>query len=149
MNVNYRPKSLLVDNNPRVRSFVKPALKAEGYLVFEAGDGPTGVYIAEEKEPELIILDAMLDDSDFDGLDVCLLLREMSNRTPVIFLTVQDWADYPGTFQRAYALGEEDYIAKRQELRRVEDGMQVYLFHRRMETRSHSPPIGMATWIST
>ena len=125
MNVNYRPKILLVDDNPQVRSFVKPALEAEGYLVFEAGDGPTGVYIAEEKEPDLIILDVMLDDPEFDDLDVCKRLREMGNRAPVIFLTVQDWADYPGTFQRAYALGADDYIAKRQELRRVEDGMQV------------------------
>ena len=91
----------------------------------------------------------MLDDSDFDGLDVCILLREMGNRAPVIFLTVQDWADYPGTFQRAYALGAEDYIAKRQELRRVEDGMQVYLFRRRLETRSPSLPRRMATRIST
>jgi DNA-binding response OmpR family regulator len=115
----------LVDDNPRVRSFVKPALEAEGYQVIEAEDGLTGVYLAEEESPDLIILDVMLEDPDFDGLDVCKRLREMGNRAPVIFLTVQDWADYPGTFQRAYTLGADDYIAKRQELRRVEDGMQV------------------------
>ena len=47
--MNYRPKILLVDINPQVRSFVKRALEVEEYLVFEAGDGPTEVYISEEK----------------------------------------------------------------------------------------------------
>ena len=120
-----RDKILLLDDNPRVRSFIVPALEAEGYEVVEAEDGPTAVYLAQEESFALIILDIMLADRDFDGLDVCKAIRDLGIVTPVIFLTVADRIDDPRFFRRAFELGADDYIAKREELLRIENEMRI------------------------
>ncbi len=120
-----RDKILLLDDNPRVRSFIVPALEAEGYEVVEAEDGPTAVYLAQEESFALIILDIMLADRDFDGLDVCKAIRDLGIVTPVIFLTVADRIDDPRFFRRAFDLGGDDYIAKREELLRIENDMRI------------------------
>ena len=120
-----RERILLLDDNPRVRSFVVPALESEGYEVVEAEDGPTAVYLAQEESLSLIILDIMLGDPDFDGLDVCKAIRELGINTPVIFLTVADRIDDPRYFRRAFELGADDYIAKREELLRIENEMRI------------------------
>ena len=76
-------KILFVDDKANVRSFVGPAIIAAGYRFIE------------EEKPDLIILDIMLDDPDFGGLDICKELRSSGNQTPVIFLTVKDRAEDP------------------------------------------------------
>ena len=120
-----RDKILLLDDNPRVRSFIVPALEAEGYEVVEAEEGPTAVYLAQEESFALIILDIMLADRDFDGLDVCKAIRDLGIVTPVIFLTVADRIDDPRFFRRAFDLGGDDYIAKREELLGIENERRI------------------------
>ncbi len=120
-----RDRILLLDDNPRVRSFVVPALESQGYDVFEAEDGPTAVYLAQEESFSLIILDIMLAAPDFNGMDVCKAIRDLGVNTPVIFLTVADRADDPRYFQRAFEIGADDYIAKREELLRIENEMGI------------------------
>ena len=100
-----------------------PALTAAGYQYIEAADGPTALFLIEEEHPDIIILDIMLEDPDFGGLDICKEIRSSGNQTPVIFLTVKDRAEDPRFLQRAFSLGADDYMTKREELLQIENGM--------------------------
>ncbi|PKB64966.1 MAG: hypothetical protein BZY80_01230 [SAR202 cluster bacterium Io17-Chloro-G2] len=111
---------LFVDDNPNVRSYVKFALEDAGYHFIEAADGWTAMETVEEQEPDLIVLDIMLGDPDMNGLDVCKRLREQGITTPVIFLTIKDRAEDAHFMERAFSLGADDYVTKREELRREE-----------------------------
>jgi two-component system, OmpR family, alkaline phosphatase synthesis response regulator PhoP len=116
-------KILLVDDNPRVRSFVKPALEDAGFQYIEAEDGWSALDRIEEEHPDLIILDIMLGDETMSGLDVCKKIRREGISTPVIFLTIKDRREDPRYMERAFQLGADDYVAKREELRQLEQSM--------------------------
>jgi CheY-like chemotaxis protein len=120
-----QPKILLVDDNPRVRSFVRPALEDAGYQCIEAEDGLTPLALLDLESPDLVVLDIMLsnDPADLSGLDVCKKIREQGLRIPVVFLTIKDRLDDPRYMEQAFRLGADDYITKREELQRVERQM--------------------------
>lgn len=88
---------------------VRYNLEREGFDVVSAPDGESGVSMAVEKMPGLVVLDLML--PGMDGLQVCRRLREDTRTTgiPVIMLTARgDAAD------RILGLeaGADDYVAK-------------------------------------
>jgi len=116
-------KILFVDDKANVRSFVGPAIKSGGYQYLEAEDGPAALYLIEEEQPDLVVLDIMLEDPDFGGLDICKDIRSRGNQTPVIFLTVKDRTEDPQYLRRAFSLGGDDYITKREELLQMENSM--------------------------
>jgi two-component system, OmpR family, alkaline phosphatase synthesis response regulator PhoP len=116
-------KILLVDDNPRVRSFVRPALEDAGFDCIEAEDGWSALDIIAEDHPDLIVLDIMLGDEDMSGLDVCKRIRRDGISTPVIFLTIKDRREDPRYLERAFQLGADDYVTKSEELRQLEQSM--------------------------
>jgi len=116
-------KVLLVDDNPRVRSFVRPALEDAGFDCIEAEDGWTALEKVETEYPDIVVLDILLGDDRMSGLDVCKEIRKKGLRTPVVFLTIKDRTDDPRYMERAFQLGGDDYISKREELRRLEQRM--------------------------
>ena len=116
-------KILVVDDNPRVRSFLKPALEDAGYECIEAEDGWAALDKMESESPDLVVLDILLGDERMSGLDVCKKLRERGLRTPVVFLTIKDRTEEPYYMDRAFQVGADDYISKREELRRLEQRM--------------------------
>lgn len=118
-----RAKILVVDDNPRVRSFVRPALQNAGFDCIEAEDGWIALEKVETEYPDLIVLDIFLGDDRMSGLDVCKKIRRKGLRTPVIFLTIKDRAEDPRWMERAFRTGADDYMSKREELRRLEQNM--------------------------
>ena len=116
-------KILLVDDNPRVRSFVRPALEDAGFEYLEAENGQSALEKIENEHPSLIVLDIMLGDDTMTGLDVCKKIRKNGISTPVIFLTIKDRSDDPHYLERAFQLGADDYVTKREELRHMELSM--------------------------
>jgi DNA-binding response OmpR family regulator len=120
---NDRPKILHVDDNPSVRSFVEPGLRDAGFDYVSASDGWDGLNKLESEQPDVVVLDIMLGDPNFNGLDVCKRIRESGSNVPVIFLTVKDRAEDPWFMDRAFSLGGDDYVAKREELNRIEQQM--------------------------
>ena len=114
---------LLVDDNPRVRSFVRPALEDAGFECIEAEDGWSALEKIENEHPDLIVLDIMLGDDVMSGLDVCKKIRKDCIATPVIFLTIKDRSEDPRYLERAFQLGADDYVIKREELRQLEQRM--------------------------
>lgn len=80
-------KILIVDDQPDNLYVLERLLKAHGYQVLSAEDGKTAIRHAEERQPDLILLDVMM--PEMDGFEVVQCLRESSTtRTiPVVLLT--------------------------------------------------------------
>jgi DNA-binding response OmpR family regulator len=79
---------LLVEDDPRIVSFVKRGLEAEGYVLDVVANGRDALAIAEEREHALVILDRMLPDRD--GLDLCRTLRDSGSDSMILMLTAKD-----------------------------------------------------------
>ena len=77
-------KILVIDDEPKIVEICRDYLKAAGYEVVSAADGPHGLAAIRHEKPDLIVLDLML--PGMDGLDLCRQLRKESN-VPVIMLT--------------------------------------------------------------
>jgi two-component system cell cycle response regulator DivK len=80
-------KILYIEDNPDNRLLVRRILMVEGYEVFEAEDGPTGIDLALKERPDLILMDMNL--PEVDGYELTRQLREFSELqdVPVIAMT--------------------------------------------------------------
>jgi two-component system response regulator MprA len=97
---------LVVDDDPRITSLLRRALRFAGHTVQVARDGLEGLALAEAAAPDLVILDVML--PGLDGLGVCRRLRGMAD-TPILMLTARD--DVPDRVLGLDA-GADDYLVK-------------------------------------
>ena len=97
---------LVVDDEPRMRRFIRMNLELEGYRVIEAENGLDALEKVRVNLPHLVILDVMM--PELDGFETLSMLREIS-RIPVIMLTVQ--ADEEDKV-RGLELGADDYVTK-------------------------------------
>jgi two-component system, OmpR family, alkaline phosphatase synthesis response regulator PhoP len=102
-------KILVVDDEEDILEILKYNLEKEGYTVKTAVDGISAIQIAEQFEPNLIILDIMM--PGMDGIEVCQKLRSMPKfaTTIIAFLTARNEA-----FTQISALdsGGDDFINK-------------------------------------
>ncbi|HET7044635.1 MAG TPA: response regulator [Gaiellaceae bacterium] len=69
------PVVLIVDDDERLREFVRVNLEMEGYAVVEAQDADEGLTRVEEQAPDLILLDVMM-----PGVDGWEMLRRVQER---------------------------------------------------------------------
>jgi len=97
---------LVIDDDERITSLLRRALRFAGYDVKIARDGPTGLEMATVAAPDLVVLDIML--PGMDGLAVCRGLRQVAD-TPVLMLTARD--DIPDRVLGLDA-GADDYLVK-------------------------------------
>lgn len=98
---------LLIEDDPAIVAGLQLNLSLEGYEVLTAADGETGLQLALERQPDLVLLDVML--PGVNGLEVLRRLREVDAEMPVIVLTARgEDADKVLGLQ----LGADDYIAK-------------------------------------
>jgi len=97
---------LVVDDEPTIAGSIAARLRAEGYAVDVAHDGPSAMASFEADEPDLVVLDIML--PGFDGLEVC---RRMHARRPipVLMLTARDTET---DLLVGLAVGADDYLTK-------------------------------------
>ncbi len=97
---------LVVDDEPQIQRFLKPALEAAGYDVLLASDGASALKLAVTAIPAMIILDLGL--PDMDGKDVIERVRAWSTM-PIIILSARDRETEKIA---ALNLGADDYIEK-------------------------------------
>ncbi|WP_030544801.1 response regulator transcription factor [Streptomyces albus] len=97
---------LVVDDDPTVAEVVTRYLERDGHVVDRAADGPSALARADDRPPDLVVLDLML--PGMDGLAVCRGLRERGP-VPVIMLTARGEED-----DRILGLetGADDYVTK-------------------------------------
>jgi len=99
-------KVLVIDDEPGILNLVTAYLKQEGYEVFTASDGPSGLKSARAFKPDLIILDVML--PGMDGLDLLARLRRESE-VYVIMLTARTEETDKVV---GLGIGADDYVTK-------------------------------------
>ena len=100
-------KILIVEDEQNIVDILSFNLEREGYDTIEAYDGPTGLKLALEENPDLILLDLML--PGMDGFDVCRQIRRAGHATPILMLTArEEEADKVLGLE----LGADDYITK-------------------------------------
>lgn len=100
-------KILLVEDEPKVASFIKKGLEEQVYEVDQAYDGVFGVKLALQQEYDLIILDLILPHKN--GLEVCRELRQHKLSVPILMLTALGSTDDKITGLDA---GADDYLTK-------------------------------------
>jgi two-component system, OmpR family, response regulator MtrA len=97
---------LFIEDDDQIRLALTMALEDEGYKVYEAPDGASGLAVFAERDPELVLLDLRL--PDMSGFDVCRALRA-SSIVPIIIITAQtDTYDLVAGLEA----GADDYITK-------------------------------------
>ena len=98
---------LIVEDEQNIVDILSFNLSREGYDTLEAYDGPTGLQLALENDPDLILLDLML--PGMNGFDVCRKIRESGSSIPILMLTArEEEADKVLGLE----LGADDYITK-------------------------------------
>ena len=101
-----KTRILLVDDDPTLSSLLGRFLRESNFELFEAPNGPSGLRLAYNEHPDLVLLDVMM--PGMDGWEVCARLRELSD-VPVIMLTAKaSEADK----LRGFQLGVDDYVTK-------------------------------------
>jgi len=79
---------LIVEDEPRIASFIEKGLRAEGFTPTVVGDGVSGLDYVVSGEFDLAILDIGL--PTMDGFTVLQRMRESGSAIPVIVLTARD-----------------------------------------------------------
>ncbi len=97
---------LVVDDEPQIQRFLKPALNAAGYDVVEAATGAEALKAVATAAPDVVILDLGL--PDMDGKDVVAQLRGWSD-IPIIILSARDRESEKIA---SLDLGADDYVEK-------------------------------------
>lgn len=100
------PVAVVIEDEPQIRRFVRAALEAEGWQVFEAGTAQRGLTEAGTRKPDLLVLDLGLPDGD--GLELIRDVRGWSG-VPIVVLSARaDEADKIA----ALDAGADDYLTK-------------------------------------
>ncbi|WP_462412466.1 response regulator [Neobacillus sp. Marseille-QA0830] len=100
-------KVLVVDDEQSIVTLLKYNLEQAGYEVITAMDGETGKNLAEQDNPDIMILDLML--PKMDGVEVCKQLRQEKIMVPILMLTAKD--DELDKIL-GLELGADDYMVK-------------------------------------
>jgi two-component system response regulator MprA len=98
---------LIIEDDQAILKILQRGLAYEGYTVDTATEGRTGLMLAREHQPDLVILDWML--PGMDGLEVCHRMRTASGSVPILMLTAKDAVQ-----DRIQGLdaGADDYMVK-------------------------------------
>jgi len=98
---------LVVEDDPKIASFIERGLREDGYVVDVARDGDTGLTNAQVYEYDAIVLDLMLPGRS--GYEVVRSLRAGGRSTPVLMLTARDSKE---DVVRGLDAGADDYLTK-------------------------------------
>lgn len=102
-------KILYIEDDPFSRMLVRHILERAGYAVIEAADGLSGIQVALDQRPDLILMDIHI--SGLDGHEVATKLKSMPDLadTPIVALTA---SKAPGDRERSLISGCDGYITK-------------------------------------
>jgi two-component system cell cycle response regulator DivK len=100
---------LYIEDNPDNRLLVRRVLQAEGYTVLEANDGQSGMTVAAETQPDLILMDINL--PEIDGYEVTARLKQLPgiSHVPIVAVTANVMK---GDREKTLAAGCDGYIQK-------------------------------------
>ena len=100
-------KLLLVEDEPKLASFVGKGFRNEGYELDVAYDGRMGLSLVQQNAYDLVILDVNL--PYINGFELCRLIRADYPQVPVLLLTALDSLNDKVT---GFEAGADDYLVK-------------------------------------
>jgi len=100
---------LLVDDDPSFRMVTSAVLTASAFIVDEADNGLQAVEKVKQQKPDLVLLDAVMDEPD--GFETCRLLRAESNMTNVPIVMSTGLGDID-SINSAFDCGATDFMIK-------------------------------------
>lgn len=103
---NDPPRVLVIDDCPDLLKIMQVSLSDKGLVVEDATDGYSGIQMAWEYRPDVILLDVMM--PNLDGFETYELLRKITH-VPIIFVTARSHED---DVIKGLLLGADDYICK-------------------------------------
>ena len=127
-------KLLLVEDDPRIVSFIERGLSAEGHVLDVAGTGAAGLALGRTRAYPLMILDRML--PDMDGVEICRQLRQERVGTRILMLTAKDAV---GDKIGGLRAGADDYLTKPFSFAEFVARIEALL--RRSELHRHEPDL--------
>lgn len=104
--MDQNPVILLVEDDSKMRHFLRSLLERNDYRVIEAPTGQAGIEMTDEHTPDLVLLDVGL--PDIDGREVVGRLREWTN-TPILMVSGRDTEESKVALLDA---GANDYLTK-------------------------------------
>ncbi|PSL07896.1 response regulator transcription factor [Cecembia rubra] len=101
-------KILLIEDDELILKMVQFKLKKEGFQVYIARDGDSGIKAFLDIKPDLVITDVMVPFKS--GLEVTYLIKKDHPKTPVIVLSAL--GEEENSVKQAFQLGADDFISK-------------------------------------
>lgn len=99
---------LIIEDNPVLRDNMAAMFESQGHVTSLASDGRSGVMLALESRPDVVVLDLSL--PGLDGLRVCEQLRTRAeSHVPILMLTARDTLEDK---LRGFSAGADDYLTK-------------------------------------
>jgi DNA-binding response OmpR family regulator len=117
-------KVLMIEDNENNAQLVKRLLEANAFDVNHAPDGETGLQMAVETRPNLILLDLGL--PDVDGQTLATFIKRVPELAEVPLIALTAWPEDTAR-QMAKAYGCDGYIAKPIDTRAFVDQIMTYL----------------------
>jgi DNA-binding response OmpR family regulator len=115
-------KILIVEDEPKVASFIKKGLEENHFEADTAYDGLSAEKLARQYKYDLFILDLII--PGFSGLDLCRKLKILNPNTPVLMLTALGTTDDK---LAGFDAGADDYLVKPFEFREMLARVKVLL----------------------
>lgn len=101
-----RPLALVVDDEAPLAALVRSYLERDGFEVETAGEGETGIRVAKERRPDVIVLDLML--PGIEGIEVCRRIRTFSDAYILMLTAKAEEVDKI----IGLSTGADDYLTK-------------------------------------
>jgi two-component system cell cycle response regulator DivK len=102
-------KILIIEDNEDNLYLIKFILEQNGYSVIVARDGTTGIKMALEEKPDLILMDIQL--PDINGLEATKIIRSSEANGGIPIVAITSYA-MPGDKEKSIAAGCNGYIEK-------------------------------------
>jgi putative two-component system response regulator len=120
---------LIIDDQPQSLEAMRDALLPLGFEVWQALEGTSGLLLARERQPDVILLDVMM--PGIDGFEVCRRLKadEETRLLPVVFLTGLDSRD---ARLKGLEAGATDFLTKPFDLVELEVRVRNLVSFRRL-----------------
>ena len=117
-------KILIIEDEKNIILLLKMFLEHDGFEVLTAGNGLDGIKIAQESNPDLILLDIVI--PGISGYLVCKNLKEdeKTKGIPIIVISARTSKD---DIEKIFSFGAQDYIAKPFSLPQIKKSILKYL----------------------
>lgn len=128
---------LIIDDSKLIAHLAKNILSKRGHEVLLAGDGKTGLDIAKDNKPDLILLDLIL--PGIDGYEVCRRIKNNSTTADIPIIMLTSKAEHADKVQ-GLEMGASDYVTKPFDegelIARVNTHLRIKVLHESLQEKN-------------